>query len=113
MAFASGSSVKLADFKGPDPTGVPASLAKEDIVKRGEYLAQAADCMVCHTTRGGKEYAGGLAFKLPFGELYRPTSPRTRKPASATTAIAISSMPCSMDAPRRCAALSGDAVYVL
>jgi len=70
LAFAGGSSVKLADFKGADPTGVPASLAKDDIVKRGEYLAKAADCMVCHTTRGGKEYAGGLAFKLPFGELY-------------------------------------------
>jgi mono/diheme cytochrome c family protein len=70
MAFASGSSVQLADFKGPNPTGVPASLAKEDIVKRGEYLAHAADCMVCHSTRGGKDYAGGLVFKLPFGELY-------------------------------------------
>ena len=70
LAFAGGSSVKLADFKGSDPTGVPASLAKDDIVKRGEYLAKAADCMVCHTTRGGREYAGGLAFKLPFGELY-------------------------------------------
>jgi mono/diheme cytochrome c family protein len=70
LAFASGSSLQLADFKGPNPTGVPASLAKEDIVKRGEYLAHAADCMVCHSTRGGKEYAGGLAFKLPFGELY-------------------------------------------
>jgi mono/diheme cytochrome c family protein len=70
LAFAGGSNVQLADFKGPDPTGVPASLAKEDIVKRGEYLAHAADCMVCHTAKGGKPYAGGLAFKLPFGELY-------------------------------------------
>jgi mono/diheme cytochrome c family protein len=70
MAFASGSSVQLADFKGPNPTGVPVSLARDDIVKRGEYLARAADCMVCHTSHGGKEYAGGLAFKLPFGELY-------------------------------------------
>ena len=26
--------------------------------------------MVCHTTQGGKEYAGGLGFKLPFGTLY-------------------------------------------
>ena len=26
--------------------------------------------MVCHTTAGGKEYAGGLGFKLPFGTLY-------------------------------------------
>jgi mono/diheme cytochrome c family protein len=26
--------------------------------------------MVCHTTQGGAQYAGGLAFKLPFGTLY-------------------------------------------
>src|SRR3984957_9946004 len=26
--------------------------------------------MVCHTSQGGKEYAGGLGFKLPFGMLY-------------------------------------------
>jgi mono/diheme cytochrome c family protein len=70
MAFANGSNVALADFKGPNPTGVPASLAGESLIQRGEYLAHAADCMVCHTTRGGKPYAGGLAFKLPFGELY-------------------------------------------
>jgi mono/diheme cytochrome c family protein len=70
LAFAGGPNVKLADFKGPDPTGVPASLANDDIVERGEYLAHAADCMVCHTAKGGKQYAGGLAFKLPFGELY-------------------------------------------
>jgi hypothetical protein len=98
MAFASGSSV--GSFKGPNPTGVPASLAKEDIVKRGEYLARAADCMVCHSTRG-KDYAGGLVFKLPFGELPRPTLPRTRKPASAITAIAIFSMRAAWYAPRR------------
>ena len=39
-------------------------------MERGEYLARAADCMVCHTSAGGKEYAGGLGFKLPFGTLY-------------------------------------------
>jgi len=26
--------------------------------------------MVCHTTQGGQQYAGGLGFKLPFGTLY-------------------------------------------
>jgi mono/diheme cytochrome c family protein len=41
-----------------------------DAVKRGEYLAQAADCMVCHTARGGEQYAGGFAFTLPFGTIY-------------------------------------------
>ena len=70
MAFAGGQKVALADYKAGDPTGVPASLAKASLVERGAYLARAADCMVCHTAPGGKEYAGGLGFKLPFGMLY-------------------------------------------
>jgi mono/diheme cytochrome c family protein len=70
MAFAGGQKVALADYKAADPTGVPASLAKASLVERGAYLARAADCMVCHTMQGGKEYAGGLGFKLPFGMLY-------------------------------------------
>jgi mono/diheme cytochrome c family protein len=70
MAFADGAKVALADYHGADPTGVPAALAQASVVERGEYLARAADCMVCHTTQGGAEYAGGLAFKLPFGMLY-------------------------------------------
>src|SRR3984885_3634711 len=70
MAFADGTKVALADYRAGDPTGVPASLAKASLVERGAYLARAADCMVCHTTQGGKPYAGGLGFKLPFGTLY-------------------------------------------
>jgi mono/diheme cytochrome c family protein len=70
MAFADGPKVALADYKAADPTGVPATLASASLVERGAYLARAADCMVCHTTKGGKDYAGGLGFKLPFGTLY-------------------------------------------
>ncbi|CAN5170885.1 cytochrome c [soil metagenome] len=70
LAFAGGSTVALPDYKGANPTGVPASMAQASIVERGEYLARAADCMVCHTAPGGKEYSGGFAFKLPFGTLY-------------------------------------------
>jgi mono/diheme cytochrome c family protein len=69
LAFA-GSTVALADYKEANPTGVPASLAGIDLVKRGEYLARAADCMVCHTARGGQPYAGGLAIPLPFGTIF-------------------------------------------
>ncbi|WP_231602667.1 cytochrome c [Herbaspirillum chlorophenolicum] len=39
-------------------------------MSRGEYLARAADCIACHTARGGKPYAGGRAFHLPFGTIY-------------------------------------------
>jgi mono/diheme cytochrome c family protein len=70
LAFGDGPKVTLADYHSGSPAGVPASLANADVVKRGEYLANAADCLVCHTTQGGKPYAGGLGFKLPFGTLY-------------------------------------------
>jgi mono/diheme cytochrome c family protein len=70
MAFAEGTKVALADYRGTNPTGVPASLAQASLAERGAYLAKAADCMVCHTTQGGREFAGGLGFKLPFGTLY-------------------------------------------
>jgi mono/diheme cytochrome c family protein len=70
LAFSDGPKVALSDYHGADPTGVPAALAKASVVERGAYLARAADCMVCHTTQGGKDYAGGLGFKLPFGTLY-------------------------------------------
>jgi mono/diheme cytochrome c family protein len=70
MAFAAGQMVALADYKAANPTGVPASLAQASPVERGAYLAKAADCMACHTKQGGKPYAGGLGFNLPFGTLY-------------------------------------------
>jgi mono/diheme cytochrome c family protein len=70
LDFAGGSTVALADYKAANPAGVPASLAKASLVERGAYLARAADCMACHTKPGGKDFAGGLGFKLPFGTLY-------------------------------------------
>jgi mono/diheme cytochrome c family protein len=70
MAFAGGTTVALSDYHAADPTGVPADLKNADAVKRGEYLARAADCVVCHTSQDGAPYAGGLAIPLPFGALY-------------------------------------------
>jgi mono/diheme cytochrome c family protein len=70
MAFAGGSTVALADYRAADPTGVPADLANAEVVKRGEYLALAADCRACHTVSRDRLYAGGLPILLPFGTLY-------------------------------------------
>jgi mono/diheme cytochrome c family protein len=70
MAFVGDAKVALADYRGANPTGVPAALAQASLVERGAYLTRAADCMACHTTEGGKPYAGGVGFKLPFGTLY-------------------------------------------
>jgi mono/diheme cytochrome c family protein len=69
-AFAGGTKVALADYHGPDPTGVPASLAQASPVQRGAYLAKAADCLVCHTAPDGEAFAGGYAFTLPFGTIF-------------------------------------------
>jgi mono/diheme cytochrome c family protein len=70
MHFASGRGVRLVDYHGPDPTGVPANIAQASLIQRGAYLAHAADCEACHTAPGGAPFAGGLAFVLPFGVLY-------------------------------------------
>jgi mono/diheme cytochrome c family protein len=47
--------------------------ATADVVKRGAYLVQAADCISCHTTVGGEPFAGGREFDLgSMGKLYSP-----------------------------------------
>jgi mono/diheme cytochrome c family protein len=47
--------------------------ATPDMVKRGAYLVQAADCISCHTTAGGEPFAGGREFDLgSMGKLYSP-----------------------------------------
>lgn len=70
--FAKGTAVELAQYKGPSPTGVPAELANADVLTRGKYLTEAADCEACHTARGGVAFAGGRPFVLPFGTIYTP-----------------------------------------
>jgi mono/diheme cytochrome c family protein len=72
LSFAGDHAVALSDYTGPSPIGVPAELRSTDLVTRGKYLTQAADCKVCHTTEGGQPFAGGLAFATPFGVLYSP-----------------------------------------
>ncbi len=46
--------------------------AANDLVARGAYLANAGDCMGCHTQAGGKPFAGGLSLKTPFGSIAAP-----------------------------------------
>jgi mono/diheme cytochrome c family protein len=43
-----------------------------ELIKKGEYLARAGDCIACHTVRGGEPMAGGLPMATPFGTLYSP-----------------------------------------
>ena len=48
-------------------TDVPAT---PGLIARGAYLVRAADCAACHNIPGGKPFAGGFAFHLPFGTIY-------------------------------------------
>lgn len=50
--------------------GVSSEPATAALIERGEYLVRAGDCVACHTAPGGKSFAGGLPFKLPFGVIY-------------------------------------------
>lgn len=40
------------------------------LIKQGEYLARAGDCVACHTAKGGKPFAGGLGMETPIGTVY-------------------------------------------
>lgn len=47
-----------------------------ELLKRGEYLTKAGDCIACHTNAHEKEkaqpFAGGLPMHTPFGTIYTP-----------------------------------------
>ncbi len=56
-----------AEIAAAQPPRLPASAEQ---VARGAYLAQAGNCMACHTSRGGEPYAGGRGIDTPFGTVY-------------------------------------------
>lgn len=39
-------------------------------IERGRYLTSAGDCEACHTSQGGKPFAGGRPIPTPFGTIY-------------------------------------------
>lgn len=55
------------------PPGSPdrTAFAPEQIA-RGAALAAIGDCVVCHTTDGGRPYAGGRGVPTPFGTVFAP-----------------------------------------
>ncbi|HUB45771.1 MAG TPA: cytochrome c [Acetobacteraceae bacterium] len=59
-----------ARAQAPQPTAAPQTAATAGIVREGEYLANAGDCVACHTNPGDRTFAGGLPMPTPFGTLY-------------------------------------------
>jgi len=41
-----------------------------ELINKGEYVARAGDCIVCHTGPREKEFAGGLKMGTPVGPIY-------------------------------------------
>lgn len=49
-------------------------VSNPELIKQGEYLAKAGDCIACHTNskQGGEKFAGGLGIETPFGAFFTP-----------------------------------------
>ena len=52
------------------PSAIMAQTPDAAVVKQGEYLARAGDCVACHTTPGGPLFAGRRPMPTPFGTLF-------------------------------------------
>jgi mono/diheme cytochrome c family protein len=48
----------------------PAWASSPEVIAKGEYLARAGDCVVCHTGPGERPFAGGLRMSTPLGDIY-------------------------------------------
>jgi mono/diheme cytochrome c family protein len=56
-------------------------------IERGRYLAQAGDCIACHTVPGQRIFSGNRPMPTPFGTLYAPNiTPDTRTGIGSWTA---------------------------
>jgi mono/diheme cytochrome c family protein len=64
-AFAIAWRPAIAAINPPAPQSFDSAL-----VKRGRELAAIGNCATCHTVRGGKDFAGGLAVPTPFGTIF-------------------------------------------
>jgi mono/diheme cytochrome c family protein len=55
---------------GAGPTAVNLAAPSAELIEAGRYLAVTADCIACHSAKGGKPFAGGLTMATPIGSLY-------------------------------------------
>ena len=67
-------------------TGAPSLAADNDtpvnntpMVEQGQYIARAADCMVCHVGPDGTPFAGGKPVSTPLGDIIAPNISSSKK----------------------------------
>jgi mono/diheme cytochrome c family protein len=49
------------------PVKAASDTPNQDLISRGHYLSNLADCSSCHTASNGAEFAGGRYMPTPFG----------------------------------------------
>ena len=75
IACLTGLGFSFESIGAPPPgkeAGVWKALPAPQRQARGAYLAQAGNCMGCHTAQGGRPYAGGRSLSTPFGTFVTP-----------------------------------------
>ncbi|MBK5417193.1 c-type cytochrome [Pseudomonas sp. TH31] len=60
----------IATFALLGSASINAAEVDQNLIKQGEYLARAGDCVACHTAKNGKPFAGGLPMETPIGTIY-------------------------------------------
>jgi mono/diheme cytochrome c family protein len=65
VAFAIMWNPAIAPVSAPQPSSFDAQLRRE-----GARVVALGDCVVCHTAKGGRPFAGGLPLATPFGTIY-------------------------------------------
>ncbi|STW69182.1 gluconate 2-dehydrogenase [Klebsiella pneumoniae] len=89
--------------------------ADSNLIKQGEYLARAGDCVACHTNgKAGKPFAGGLPMETPIGTIYSTNiTPDKEHGIGGYTFEEFDERGAQGRAERRFHALSGDAVSLV
>jgi mono/diheme cytochrome c family protein len=71
IVLAAAAGLSQAWERSIDPVAATAPAAADAAqIERGAHLAALGDCIVCHTAKGGKPFAGGLPLVTPFGTIY-------------------------------------------
>jgi alcohol dehydrogenase (quinone), cytochrome c subunit len=61
---------EAVDGGARQPDSPPTAMVTGEVREEGRYLANAGDCISCHTRPGGPPFAGGVAFETPIGVVY-------------------------------------------
>src|SRR5580658_1160436 len=65
-----GAALIFGESRGRAESLASLDLSDPRLVEAGRYLADAGDCVSCHTRQGGPPFAGGRALDTPFGVIY-------------------------------------------